>query len=99
MSRNTTFFQPIQLKINLNIMNIQISNLSPQTTRESIAILFARYNNARVSSVRSVRSIIQANSGTFAYVEIDNNLEAEEAIQSLNGCMLDGKRIKMKRAN
>jgi RNA recognition motif-containing protein len=80
-------------------MNILVSNLNPITTRESITVLFAQYSGARVSLVRSIRSIVNIDSGTFAYVEIDDNQVAEEAIDALNGCILDGKRLKIKKAN
>jgi hypothetical protein len=80
-------------------MQIQISNLNSQTTQENIRILFAKYNNVSVGLVRSIRSIANSGASTFAYVDMDNDFEAEQAIHTLNGCLLDGKKVKIEKAN
>jgi len=63
--------------------NIFVGNLSYDSTEESVRALFERYgvvNSARIMTDRET-----GRSRGFAFVEMENEAEADQAIQALNG--------------
>ncbi len=72
-------------------MNIYVSSLSYNTTSESLQNLFAEYGE-----VTSVNVIIDRETGRsrgFAFVEMPNDAEAQNAISGLNETDFEGKTI------
>jgi len=72
-------------------MNIYVSSLSYNTTSESLQNLFAEYGE-----VTSVNVIIDRETGRsrgFAFVEMPNDEEAQNAISKLNETEFEGKTI------
>jgi len=78
------------------VKNIFVGNLSFSSTEESIRTLFERYgavNSARIMTDRDT-----GRSRGFAFVEMENEQEADQAIQALNGFSLDGRAINVNEA-
>lgn len=76
--------------------NIFVGNLSFSSTEESVRSLFERYgavNSARIMTDRDT-----GRSRGFAFVEMENEPEADQAIQALNGSTLDGRAINVNEA-
>jgi cold-inducible RNA-binding protein len=78
------------------VKNIFVGNLSFNSTEESIRSLFERYgvvNSARIMTDRDT-----GRSRGFAFVEMENEGEADQAITALNGSSLDGRSINVNEA-
>ena len=76
--------------------NIFVGNLSFSSTEESLRSLFERYgvvNSARIMTDRET-----GRSRGFAFVEMENEGEADQAITALNGSSLDGRAINVNEA-
>jgi RNA recognition motif-containing protein len=76
--------------------NIFVGNLSFQTTEDSLRSTFER-----IGKVHTVKIVTDRDTGRargFAFVEMDNNKEAEQAIAELNGKNLDGRKITVNEA-
>lgn len=72
-------------------MNIYVSNLSYNTTSDSLQELFSEQGE-----VTSVNVIIDRESGRsrgFGFVEMPNDTEGQKAINELNGTDFEGKTI------
>ncbi len=76
--------------------NIFVGNLSYQTTQDELEAAFAAFGT--VDSVRLVRDRDTGQSRGFAFVEMANNAEATEAINSLNGRELNGRALNVNEA-
>ncbi len=77
-------------------MNIYVGNLSYQTTEEEISDLFRSYGD-----VKSVKIIVDRNSDRskgFAFVEMDNDDEANRAIEELNNKEFGGRNLRVNEA-
>ncbi len=69
--------------------NIFVGNLDFNATEEAVRSLFERYgavNSARIMTDRDT-----GRSRGFAFVEMENESEADQAISALNGYQLDGR--------
>jgi cold-inducible RNA-binding protein len=78
------------------VKNIFVGNLSFNSTEESIRSMFERYgavNSARIMTDRDT-----GRSRGFAFVEMENETEADQAITALNGSTLDGRAINVNEA-
>ena len=76
--------------------NIFVGNLSFNSTEESVRSLFERYgvvNSARIMTDRDT-----GRSRGFAFVEMENEGKADQAITALNGSSLDGRSINVNEA-
>lgn len=76
--------------------NIFVGNLSFNSTEDTIRNLFERYgvvNSARIMTDRDT-----GRSRGFAFVEMENEGEADQAITALNGSTLDGRAINVNEA-
>jgi len=71
-------------------MNIYVSNLSYNTTSESLEELFAEYGE--VSSAKVITDRFTGDSRGFGFVEMQD-AEGKEAIEALNETEFDGKTI------
>jgi cold-inducible RNA-binding protein len=78
------------------VKNIFVGNLSFSSTEESIRSMFERYgavNSARIMTDRDT-----GRSRGFAFVEMENETEADQAITALNGSTVDGRAINVNEA-
>ena len=76
--------------------NIFVGNLDFNATEESVRSLFERYgavNSARIMSDRDT-----GRSRGFAFVEMESESEADQAISALNGYTLDGRALNVNEA-
>jgi len=78
------------------VKNIFVGNLSFNSTEESVRSLFERYgavNSARIMTDRDT-----GRSRGFAFVEMENEGEADQAIAALNGFSMDGRSLNVNEA-
>ena len=76
--------------------NIFVGNLNFNSTEESVRSMFERFgvvNSARIMTDRDT-----GRSRGFAFVEMENEGEADQAINALNGSQLDGRAINVNEA-
>ena len=72
-------------------MNIYVSNLSYDTTTESLQELFAEYGE--ISSANIIKDRDSGRSRGFGFVEMPNDANAQKAIDELNNSNFEGKTI------
>ena len=77
-------------------MNIHISNLDQSVSKEALTHLFEQHGE--VKSAEVVLDLFTGKSRGFAYVEMPNDSEAEQAITQLNNHDLNGNTISVKSA-
>src|SRR5438477_2462233 len=78
------------------VKNIFVGNLDFNVTEESVRSLFERYgavNSARIMTDRDT-----GRSRGFAFVEMENETEADQAISALNGYQMDGRALNVNEA-
>ncbi|MDX9848623.1 MAG: RNA-binding protein [Tenuifilaceae bacterium] len=78
-------------------MNIYIGNISYTMTAEEIKAIFIPYGN-----VLNVRVIIDKQTGKskgYAFVEMENEVEAQNAIKGLNETEVKGRNVKVNSAH
>lgn len=76
--------------------NIFVGNLNFNATEEAVRGLFERYgavNSARIMTDRET-----GRSRGFAFVEMENETEADQAISALNGYTMDGRALNVNEA-
>lgn len=76
--------------------NIFVGNLNFNATEEAVRSLFERYgavNSARIMTDRDT-----GRSRGFAFVEMENETEADQAISALNGYQMDGRALNVNEA-
>ena len=76
--------------------NIYIGNLSYQSTENSLRELFETHGE--VTSVNVITDRYTGRSRGFAFVEMANEEQANEAIAALNGHTLDGRQLRVDEA-
>ena len=76
--------------------NIFVGNLKFTATEESVRSMFERYGT--VSSARIMTDRDTGRSRGFAFVEMENENEADQAISALNGFMMDGRALNVNEA-
>ena len=75
---------------------IFVGNLNFNATEEAVRSLFERYgavNSARIMTDRET-----GRSRGFAFVEMENETEADQAISALNGYQMDGRALNVNEA-
>lgn len=70
-------------------MNMYVSNLSFHTTEEDLRKLFSQYGS--VSSARVITDRETGRSRGFAFIEMDSDHEANEAMKNLNNKEIEGR--------
>jgi len=78
------------------VKNIFVGNLDFNVTEEAVRSLFERYgavNSARIMTDRDT-----GRSRGFAFVEMENEGEADQAITALNGYTMDGRALNVNEA-
>jgi RNA recognition motif-containing protein len=78
------------------VKNIFVGNLKFDATEDSVRRLFERYGS--VGSARIMTDRDTGRSRGFAFVEMENENEAEQAISALNGYMMDGRALNVNEA-
>ena len=74
-------------------MNIYVGNLSFDVTKEELKDVFSKFGE--VSSVNLITDKFSGQSKGFAFVEMPNHSQANEAIKALNESALKGRNIKV----
>jgi len=72
-------------------MNIYIGNLSPEVTEDDLRTAFETFGD--ISSVKVIKDRFSGESRGFGFVEMPVRLEAQTAMDTLNGSDLKGKHI------
>src|ERR1051325_8770353 len=78
------------------VKNIFVGNLDFNVPEEAVRPLFERYgavNSARIMTDRET-----GRSRGFAFVEMENEAEADQAIQALNGYKMEGRALNVNEA-
>ena len=76
--------------------NIYVGNISYSATEENIKELFEQYG--KVNSAKIVIDRYTQRSKGFGFVEMENENEADEAINAINGFELSGRNLKVNEA-
>lgn len=66
-------------------MNIFVSNISFKVREQALSELFAQYG--QVTNVRIIKDKETRRSKGYGFVEMENDAEAQSAIDALNGTM------------
>jgi RNA recognition motif-containing protein len=69
------------------VMNIYVSNLSSIIQNDDLKSMFAVYGD--VKSARIVKDIISGESRGFGYIEMENDMAAQRAIDALHQTEVD----------
>jgi RNA recognition motif-containing protein len=77
-------------------MNIYVGNLAYTVTEDDLREAFGAYGD--VSSAKLITDKFSGQSKGFAFVEMENNSEADKAIKNLNGTALTGRNITVNQA-
>lgn len=78
-------------------MNIFVTKLNYDTSEESLGQLFEQYG--AVDSVKIIMDRDTGRSKGYGFVEMPDDSEGQEAIQSLNESQFEGRTIIVKKAN
>ncbi|MBV8842078.1 MAG: RNA-binding protein [Bryobacterales bacterium] len=73
------------------MVNIFVGNLSYQTTQDELEAIFAQYG--KVERVNIINDRTTGQPRGFAFVEMTDQTEADNAIQQLNGSDLRGRTL------
>lgn len=77
-------------------MNIYVGNLSYKVSDKDLQEVFEEFGD--VSSAKVITDRDTGRSKGFAFVEMENDEEAQTAIEELDGAELDGRTIKVNKA-
>ena len=77
-------------------MNMYVSNLSFHTNDESLRTLFSAFGN--VSSAKVIMDRESGQSRGFGFVEMDEAVEAQAAMKSLNNKEIEGRALSVSQA-
>jgi len=77
-------------------MNMYIGNLAYDVTEDDLRNAFSEFGE--VSSVKIITDKFSGRPKGFGFVEMPDNSEADQAIKSLNGQVLNGRSIKVNQA-
>jgi RNA recognition motif-containing protein len=77
-------------------MNLYVSNLGDQITDESLRAIFATHGE--VSSSKIIKDHTTGSSRGFGFVDMPNNVEAQIAMERINGVVVNGRNVSVKEA-
>ncbi len=77
-------------------MNIYVGNLSYDVSDDQLREVFEAYGD--VSSAKVISDKNSGRSKGFGFVEMDNDAEAQAAIDQLDGAEIDGRPVKVNEA-
>jgi len=78
------------------MINIYVANLAPSTTEEEIKALFEGFGE--VTSAKIIKDRYTGESRGFAFVEMPDKSQGEEAINGTNGQELNNRALKVNEA-
>ena len=78
------------------MLNIYVGNIAATTTEHTLRALFEPYG--QVLSVRVVTDCDSGGPRGFAFVEMNNEAEAQQAISKLSGTILDERQLTINEA-
>jgi RNA recognition motif-containing protein len=73
-----------------------VGNMNYSTTEETLNTLFAEFGS--VTSVKIITEPVTNRSRGFGFVEMENDEDADKAINALNGKEVDGRMLKINEA-
>lgn len=76
---------------------IYVGNLNYRTTEEELRDLFSQYGS--VSSARIIMDRATGRSKGFGFIEMDDDQEANAAIEALNSKEFSGRQLRVNEAN
>ncbi|MBD3179570.1 MAG: RNA-binding protein [Candidatus Latescibacteria bacterium] len=76
--------------------NIYVGNLPFSTDDQELENVFAEYGE--ISSAKVIKDRFTNRSRGFGFVEMENEEEADKAIEELNGSSLEGRTLKVDEA-
>ena len=85
------------VRVNSYVMNIFVAKLNFKTRKEELEAAFAQFG--QVTSCKIVRDKETGRSKGYGFVEMPDDLEANNAINALNDKEFDGRVIAVKPAN
>ena len=77
-------------------MNIHVTNLGSKITEESLHAAFSAHG--KVASAELVYDLFTGAPRGFAYVDMPDEAEAQKAITSMHGAVVDGQSLQVKPA-
>ncbi|HAH49862.1 MAG: RNA-binding protein [Balneola sp.] len=77
-------------------MNIYVGNLSYGVSEDNLREVFEAYGE--VSSCKVITDKYSGRSKGFGFVEMDNDSEAQAAIDQLDGAEIDGRAVRVNEA-
>ncbi|HLP41904.1 MAG TPA: RNA-binding protein, partial [Fibrobacteria bacterium] len=77
-------------------MNIYVSNIPYTTTEDDLREAFASFGG--VQSARIIKDKQTGKSRGFGFVEMSNDVEAQKALDGMNGAELQGRKINAREA-
>ncbi|MFC2138705.1 RNA recognition motif domain-containing protein [Bacteroidota bacterium] len=77
-------------------MNIYVGNLNYSLQEEELKEVFGEYGE--VASVKIIKDKVTGRSKGFGFIEMENDSEANNAIQELNGVEVKGRSLKVNQA-
>lgn len=77
-------------------MNLYVSNLSAETTEKKLEELFLQFGE--VATTKIILDVATGTSKGFGFIDMYDNLEAQDAIDNLDGTFLQGSIISVKEA-
>lgn len=77
-------------------MNIYIGNLSPEVSEEDLRAAFDPFG--QITSVKVIKDRFTGEPRGFGFIEMPERVEANTAMENLNGTVLKGKTILVKEA-
>lgn len=77
-------------------MNLYVSNLGNKITDESLRAIFATHGE--VSSSKIIKDHTTGYSRGFGFIDMPNDLEAQNAIERINDTVVDGRNVSVKEA-
>jgi RNA recognition motif-containing protein len=70
---------------------VYVGNMSYSTTSENVKELFEKFG--KITSVKLITDFNTGQSKGFAFVEMESETEAENAVKALNGMEVNGRQI------
>ena len=77
-------------------MNIYVSNIPYTTSEDELREAFAAFGS--VQSARIIKDKLTGKSRGFGFVEMNNDEEAQKALDGMNGAELSGRKINAREA-
>lgn len=78
-------------------MTIYIGNVSYKLREDDLQAAFAEFGT--ISSVKIIKDKVTKKSKGYGFIEMDNEEEAERAIEAMNGKELQGRALKVHKAH